>query len=74
MYQVFLVSIPVPAQSPDLQRKKLSNRNPKCHTVVGQVDKNANDVLEDQIDDSGKDGNASASERASLGTLYSDMR
>ena len=60
--------------SSDLQRKKLSDCNPKCHTVVGQVDKNANDVLEDQVNDGGKDGNAPASERAALGTLYSDMR
>jgi hypothetical protein len=52
----------------------LSNGSPKCDTIVGQVQKNANGILEDQIDDGGKDGNAPASERAALGTLYSDIR
>jgi hypothetical protein len=30
--------------------------------------------LEDQVNNGGKDGNTAAGERATLGTLYSDMR
>jgi hypothetical protein len=51
----------------------LSNGSPKCDTIVGQVQKNANGILEDQIDDGGKDGNAPASERAALGTLNASI-
>jgi hypothetical protein len=54
----------------DVQREKLSNGSPKCDTMVGQVQKDANEVLEDQINDGGKDGYAPASERASLCALY----
>ena len=58
----------------DVQREKLSNGSPKCDTLVRQVQNNANEVLEDQINDGREDGDAAARERAALGTLYSDMR
>jgi hypothetical protein len=58
----------------DVQREKLSNGSPKCDTLVRQIQKNANEVLEDQVNDCGEDGDAAARERAALGTLYSGMR
>ena len=41
--------------------------------MVRQKQKDANKVLEDQINDGGKDRDASASERAALSTLYNDI-
>jgi hypothetical protein len=54
----------------DVQREELSNGSPKCDAIVGPEQKNANEVLDNQVDDGGKDGHASAGERASLRTLY----
>ena len=53
----------------DIQRKKLSNGGPERDALVGHVQKHASEVLEDQINDSGKDGNTSAGERTSFGAL-----
>ena len=53
----------------DIQRKKLSNGGPERDAFVGHVQKHASEVLENQINDSSKDGHTSAGERTLLGTL-----
>jgi hypothetical protein len=53
----------------DIQRKELSNSGPERDALVGHVQKHASEVLEDQINDSGKDGHTSTGERTSLGAL-----
>jgi hypothetical protein len=58
----------------DIQREKLSNGGPECDALVGEVQKNANDVLKNQINDGSKDRDTSTGERTSLGTLYNNVR
>lgn len=58
----------------DIQREELSNGGPERDTLVGHVEKHAGEVLENQINDSGKDGHTPAGERASLGALYDNIR
>lgn len=58
----------------DIQREKLSNGCPERDLLVGQVQKNTSDILDDQINDSGKDRHTSASEGTSFGTFYDNVR
>ena len=58
----------------DIQREKLSNGGPKCDALVGHIQKNASEILKNQINDGSKHRNTSTSERAPLGTLYNNMR
>ena len=60
--------------SMDIQREKLSNGGPERDALVGHVQKHASEVLENQINDSGKDGHTPAGERTSLGALYDNIR
>jgi len=53
----------------NIQREKLKNPRPECDAVVRQEQKNARNVLENQIDDSSKDRYATTGKRASLGAL-----
>jgi hypothetical protein len=58
----------------NIQREKLSNGSPKCDALVGKVQKDANNVLKNQVNDGSKDRDTSTGERTSLGTFYSNMR
>jgi len=58
----------------DIQREKLSNGGPECDALVGHIQKNASEILKNQINDGSKDRDTSTSERTALGTLYNDMR
>jgi len=58
----------------NVQREKLSDGGPESDALVGHVQKHAGEVLENQINDSGKDGHTPAGERTSLGALYGNIR
>ena len=58
----------------NIQREKLSNGGPECDALVGHVQKNASEILKDQINDGSKDRDTSTSERTALGALYPGMR
>lgn len=58
----------------DIQREKLSDGGPERDALVGHVQKHASEVLDNQPNDSGKDGHTPAGERTSLGALYGNIR
>jgi len=58
----------------DIQREKLSDGGPERDALVGHVQKHASEVLDNQPNDSSKDGHTPAGERTSLGALYGNIR
>jgi hypothetical protein len=58
----------------DIQRQELSNGGPKCDALVGHIQKNAGEILKNQVNDGGKHRDTSTGERAALGALYNNIR